>query len=487
MRKEFRLAHDFILRSQSNQQKQSTSDLFKGKPFWIWQQTKHQREYQELNGQCCFNHMIGLPEKDGEYKPLFSYQQTVYETWEQYLHIWIKKATGLGISEFFLRLMLWLCLRDDQFRSCQMCIVTGPNIDLAKKLMKRMRNMIKDYPGFKFDIETDYVLEINKCWIQAFPSHNLGSFRSLDKPKFIFLDEADFFPVGQLQDVRDVSERYIAKSNPCIVMVSTPNKPGGLFEQIEMEAEAECLYKRIFLDYTCGENLIYTQKDLERARKSPSFEREYNLQYGYGLGNVFRPDEIDKCLTEAEYEVNYNCAISMGIDPGFGSSKFGICILQDEDNIIKVLYAEEFIRPSYENMITFCNQLKVKYRPVKIFVDGAKPDFIRSLKIQFSETIHYERIIEQANKDKVDYQYRMYVCPINFNEHGKELLGRFQHIVSKGWMSIPKKNRELITQMRTAKFKENGNLNKAEASNNTYDVFDSVRLALTNFEINYKT
>jgi hypothetical protein len=32
-----------------------------------------------------------------------------------------------------------------------------------------------------------------------------------------------------------VSERYIAKSNPFIVMVSTPNAPGGLFQKIEQE------------------------------------------------------------------------------------------------------------------------------------------------------------------------------------------------------------------------------------------------------------
>ncbi len=46
---------------------------------------------------------------------------------------------------------------------------------------------------------------------------------------------ADFFPLGQQQDARDVSERYIAKSNPYIVMVSTPNAPDGLFERIEKD------------------------------------------------------------------------------------------------------------------------------------------------------------------------------------------------------------------------------------------------------------
>jgi hypothetical protein len=34
---------------------------------------------------------------------------------------------------------------------------------------------------------------------------------------FILIDEADFFPPGQQQDASDVSQRYIAKSNPYIV------------------------------------------------------------------------------------------------------------------------------------------------------------------------------------------------------------------------------------------------------------------------------
>ena len=48
-------------------------------------------------------------------------------------HLWVKKSTGLGISEFFLRLMAWLCLKDNDYKDSQMVIVTGPNIDLAIK------------------------------------------------------------------------------------------------------------------------------------------------------------------------------------------------------------------------------------------------------------------------------------------------------------------------------------------------------------------
>ncbi|MFZ0406160.1 MAG: hypothetical protein WAL79_10080, partial [Nitrososphaeraceae archaeon] len=44
-------------------------------------------------------------------------------------HLWVKKATGLGVTEFMLRLMAWLCTKDKNFGNYQMCIVTGPNID----------------------------------------------------------------------------------------------------------------------------------------------------------------------------------------------------------------------------------------------------------------------------------------------------------------------------------------------------------------------
>ena len=70
----------------------------------------------------------------------------------------------------------------------------------------------------------------------------------------------------------------------------------------------------------------------------------------------------------------------MGIHPGFGSSKFAVTVLRLEDNIVKVIYAKEWDKPSYEAMINLVSRLKVQYRSGKIYVDGAKPDFIKSLK-----------------------------------------------------------------------------------------------------------
>ena len=32
-------------------------------------------------------------------------------------HLWVKKATGLGVTEFMLRFMAWLCLYNDDYRN----------------------------------------------------------------------------------------------------------------------------------------------------------------------------------------------------------------------------------------------------------------------------------------------------------------------------------------------------------------------------------
>ena len=85
--------------------------------------------------------------------------------------------------------------------------------------------------------------------------------RALDNPKFILIDEGDFFRKGEQDDVRHVSERFFAKSDPYIVMVSTPNAPDGLVEKIEKEPEETCIYKRLLLDYTYGLDKIYAQEE----------------------------------------------------------------------------------------------------------------------------------------------------------------------------------------------------------------------------------
>jgi hypothetical protein len=78
-------------------------------------------------------------------------------------------------------------------------------------------------------------------------------------------------------------------------MVSTPNAPGGLFERIEKESFDTCIYKKVFLDYTYGLQIIYSETEIEKAKASPSFEREYCLKYQGLIGNVFSQASIELC------------------------------------------------------------------------------------------------------------------------------------------------------------------------------------------------
>jgi hypothetical protein len=211
---------------------------------------------------------------------------------------------------------------------------------LAITLIGRIKNL---FPTLHFGTK-ETVVELNGVKIEAYPSHHLDAMRGLTDVSFILLDEADFFPPGQQQDARDVSERYIAKSDPYIVMVSTPNAPEGLFEEIEKEPDASCLYNRLYLDYTYGINKIYTKEEIEKAMGSPSFEREYDLKYIGKIGNVFHQKDIERALMFGrQYDpdvVNPNIPKSLGIDPAFGCSKFAFVLTQMGNARIEILYMQ---------------------------------------------------------------------------------------------------------------------------------------------------
>jgi hypothetical protein len=131
-----------------------------------------------------------------------------------------------------------------------------------------MKGLFEDKLGVTFDSK-ETVLELNGCSIDAYPSNHIDAFRLQTNPKFILLDEYDFHRKNVQEDERHVADQYIAKSDPFIVMMSTPNAPGGLFETIEKEPFDTCIYKKIFLDYIYGVGKIYTKEEIDKARVSP--------------------------------------------------------------------------------------------------------------------------------------------------------------------------------------------------------------------------
>ena len=140
-------------------------------------------------------------------------------------------------------------------------------------------------------------------------------------------------------------------------MVSTPNAPDGLFEKIEREAEEGCLYKCLFLDYAYGLDRIYNREEIEKAKESPSFEREHNLKYLGKVGNVFHTLDIEVCTQQEGQEMMYwstsmMIGRSMGIDVAWGdTSKFAIVTTQYRNRKVEVFYAESFEKPLMNEII----------------------------------------------------------------------------------------------------------------------------------------
>jgi hypothetical protein len=293
-------------------------------------------------------------------------------------------------------------------------------------------------------------------------------------------------------------QRYIAKSNPWIIMSSTPNAPEGLFESIEKEPAETCLYKRLFLDYTYGVGKIYTEDEINAAKASPSFEREYNLKYLGLIGNVFHIKDVEEAIEKGtsippSNEVNTYTLKAMGLDPGFGSSNFGVCITELVDGKVNVLHAEEYARPDFNEMLRITVNLMHKYginfeNRCHVFIDGANPEFIRALKNRLGEDTDYDRLINHL-KNSYGKNFglsslieNMCVIPINFrNEHKQMLLHakRILGIGNDGGLILHPSFNKLIVALRTAVEKGEGTLDKETTSHS--DVFDAFRLSLMRY------
>ena len=90
-------------------------ELLQGLPFYCeWQPNNSDSKWTNV---CCFNHAIGLPRKDGIEFQLFDYELKLFNSLSNNQYIfWVKKASGLGITEFVLRFMAWLATRNDTYR-----------------------------------------------------------------------------------------------------------------------------------------------------------------------------------------------------------------------------------------------------------------------------------------------------------------------------------------------------------------------------------
>jgi hypothetical protein len=101
---------------------------------------------------------------------------------------------------------------------------------------------------------------------------------------------------------------------------------------------------------------------------------------------VFAPGSIENCQ-KIEYnpdQIIPSAKVSIGIDPSFGSSKFGIVATRFVNERIEVIEAEVFERPDFNEMINRVWEIKQQHKiddnNLTIYCDAANPEIWSSLK-----------------------------------------------------------------------------------------------------------
>lgn len=505
---------------------------FKDIPFWLWgDQLLHEMWRLKTNNHCCFVDIIGRPRnpKTGQENPLFPYEMEVYRALfendfanplrdkKKRKHLWIKKAAGAGLTDYFIYLMPYMPLAfPEEFYDSQMAIVTGINVMTAKGIMHRMKNKLYQRLKITFDFN-DRVLDINGCIIEAYPSRNPDAFRALHNLKWIFCDESDFYDPNNIDNVMDAIERYYAKSNPWIILNSTANEPDGLMQRIEEQPEEKCFYKRLFILADKLRGYIYTPEELDLMSESDSYPREYLGVYRHSQGNVFKIELLEYAagITNAVNIKDVNGAVrrsitrelgelsvkdvisdfrylghsyptSIGEDPGFSSSKFGIVVNKLIGNTVYAVKEIELDAPTHEEAIEATKDLVFElypYRYPKIYVDASSVAYIRALKKELNEDDNYHRYDDKQLVTRMISPNGMQVCPIAFSKFGDRMLFNFKRFLELGLYRVdPEVTPSLYTSLQGAKYDEYRNkFDKKNTPKN--DIFDSARLALINFPI----
>jgi len=454
-------------------QEQNVSNPFLGKPFYCWDQKKLVKD------TCCFNHMVGLPMKNGKVCPIYNWQTEILDAIDNYQHLWIKKSRGIGATTLVGRKISHFCVTDDKLANQSIFIVAGTREDGANRIKEKyFKNLFSnEYKNIMVrDKYTEMIL--NKTLIKVFPTKQLKDMRGESDVAFVIVDEADFFDKKEQDELPFVIKAFEEKSNAKIIMVSTPNKPDGLFATIEKQTEEECSYHRLYMGYEKGLGTIYDPIWIAKEKvKDPTFfEREYNLKYMGGVGNVFSAQAVNIALELGDQFKDYpeypDSIYHAGVDPGFGSSKTAIVVSQwiPEYRCIKVVYAEEFDRPNPNHIVDECFRLMQLYNSIYFWCDMSNAGFITEMKTQFDEDLSWrDEDRSYVNPDN------MQVLPINFGTEHKALLSHLYQKFNKPMVAVPRKFDKLEIALRSAQATEYS-LDKDETSYD--DLLDALRLAI---------
>jgi hypothetical protein len=100
-------------------------------------------------------------------------------------------------------------------------------------------------------------------------------------------------------------------------------------------------------------------------------------------------------------------------------------VTQFADGIVQILHAEEYHRTDYNEVLSIAYGLISKYDVDKVYIDGANPSFIKSIKLQIGDDADYDKVIARYRSEKLGDKrgQDMRIVAVNFNSEHKAMLG----------------------------------------------------------------
>lgn len=397
---------------------------------------------------------------------MYKYEEEYLEALDNYRQVAVFKASKLGITEFTILWMLHQCFTNKFFTGKEVMIVTGPNVDLAKDLIGRAKQILQTR-GLPYSDQGSYGFSVNGSRVRAYPSNNISAMRGQPKVAMVFGDEAAFFGHKDDTDVIETCERYVGSDGGWLVFVSTAGKEAAGFFYDILEDSASP-YKKIEMYYERGlekhpqtNTSMYQLEFINEAMKLRSFDREYCGVWAADSGDIFPQEALDRCCKD-EYDIHADDDSFdriIGVDPGYGSSQYGIVAVQRFKGKYMVLHAESLERSSYIDALKKVQLIADRFKIRKIFVDSSAPELILDL------------------RDKMGYN----VNGIAFNSYGTKMLHFASDQVSTDHVMIHPMFKKLKKQLMAIKVNKKGLPEKTDR--NPFDLGDAFLLALWYYKI----
>lgn len=354
-------------------------------------------------------------------------------------------------------------------------------------------------PVYRVPINVSYnnkhEFTVNTVRWSAHPAGHYDSIRAKPKMMAILGDEIAFFVKKKQaqQAIRDAFEHYRGGADTIVSLVTTSGEaPIGfafdIFQEPSAQKPTDPGYRHYILGVEAGLEIhpesktsLYNKTVIDSIRGTSEYKRNYEHQWGADKGNIWSFEQVESA-SKLSYlpGIQLTGVCSMGIDPAYGSSKFAILVSQLNGKI-QVLAAEEYDRADMNDMVKTIMRLIYEFKVQKIFIDSSDPAIIRALKRLLGERPDYDKQIDQYPDN---YHHIMKVVPVGFRRNTllekNSMLSHAQQLVSDGNLQIDPSFTDLISQMRAAKTKEDGRLDKDDGF--TMDLVDALFLSLRHFK-----